>query len=281
MNLNTWNVLQKFDPENVIVIDTETTGLNDEKDEVLSLAVLSGNGDVLFNDLIKPRHRKSWPKATEIHGIKWKDVKDKATLEDLEDTLRPIFDNADLIIGYNVPFDISMLQVSGAKIGWNVRKDEMTPLFDVMREYAEVHGPWSEWQGRNRWVKLSQCAKHYGYKFKAHNALEDCKATLFCFNALTEDEEYVKHISADIDRRRQEIAESQARLQKEKEQRELDERIAARHSKYSIFIKIGVAIVILVTAICIQNPLIWVPVSAIAAFIWYQAAGFVIAATTK
>ena len=33
----------------------------------------------------------------------------------------------------------------------------------------------------NKWFKLVELAKHYGYEFKAHDSLEDVKATLYCY----------------------------------------------------------------------------------------------------
>lgn len=37
-----------------IVIDTETTGLDPEKDELLQVSIIDDEGNVLFNSLFRP-----------------------------------------------------------------------------------------------------------------------------------------------------------------------------------------------------------------------------------
>lgn len=193
--------------DKIVVIDTETTGLDPNKDEILSLAVTDVNGNKLFYELIKPQNRKRWPKATEIHGIKWSDVKDKEEIFFYEDKLTPLFSSENLIVGYNVWFDIEMLRSSGAKI-------PATNTFDVMEEYSSVHGKWSEWKQDRLYAKLSSCASHYGYKFNAHNALEDAKATAYCFRKLIQDKDYISSINEREEKRLEEIKLKEA---KEKE----------------------------------------------------------------
>lgn len=50
-----------------------------------------------------------------------------------------------------------------------------------------VRGEWSNFLHDYRWAKLTKTAQHYGYTFLAHDALEDTKATLHCFNAMLAD----------------------------------------------------------------------------------------------
>ena len=45
-----------------IIIDTETTGLLDN-DELLQVSILSYDGEILFNEYIKPTRKKKWTKA--------------------------------------------------------------------------------------------------------------------------------------------------------------------------------------------------------------------------
>ena len=35
-----------------------------------------------------------------------------------------------------------------------------------------------------KWQKLSKAAAYYGYKFKAHDSLEDVRATLYVYNKM-------------------------------------------------------------------------------------------------
>lgn len=162
-----------MDFSNPIVIDTETTGLpGKQKQEVLSLAITDLDGNVLFYDLIKPKERKRWPKAQEIHGISPADVKDKQTLEERLPDIEPIFNSASVVVGYNVKFDIDMLASSGFEY--------KGATHDLMRSYSNRHN-------NGRFAKLTQCASHYGYKYDAHNALEDAKATAYCYKKFKEE----------------------------------------------------------------------------------------------
>lgn len=159
-----------------VVIDTETTGLEPGKDEVLSVAVVDPDGNELFYSLVRPIERRRWPKAAKIHGITWSDVKDKPTIEEIGAQVASLLREADLIVGYNVEFDMRMLVASGMP-------QVDTQTYDLMPEYARAYGEWSEWKNDYIWMKLSQCADMYGYRFTAHNALDDAKATAHCFRA--------------------------------------------------------------------------------------------------
>ena len=46
-------------PEDVLILDTETTGLS-YKDEVLQLSIINGAGEKIFNEYIKPVFNKKW-----------------------------------------------------------------------------------------------------------------------------------------------------------------------------------------------------------------------------
>lgn len=166
-----------FVPEKIAVIDTETTGLGEENNEVLSLSIVGYNGEVLFNHLIKPQKRVRWPNAQEIHGISPADVKNEKTLIEYEGELQKFFDGSYLIVGYNVGFDIKMLKASGL----NIRGIK---TFDVMKEAEKLN----EYK-----TNLSECARMFGYgNFEAHGSLADTKATAYCFKYLMENDRYMK-----------------------------------------------------------------------------------------
>lgn len=181
--------VKEIDPSKIAVLDTETTGLDPKNDEVLSLSIVDGAGEMLFDSLIRPSRRKRWPKAQEIHGISPADVADAPTLAEVSDEVRGILRDADLVVGYNVEFDLGMLEAGGL--------DLYFPTFCVMKEFAPVNGRWSEKRGDYAWCKLAQCAKHYGYgPFAAHGSLEDAKATAHCFRELTKDPAYASAVES-------------------------------------------------------------------------------------
>lgn len=173
--------LRAIDPCQIIVFDTETTGIGAGNNEILQLSIIDGLGNVLFDDLIKPERRKRWSKAQEIHGISPDDVKDKQTLLERREEIEPIFKHAKLYVGYNVEFDLSFLHASGLSIP-NRQK------FDVMGEFAKIHGEYDEYHNDYRPCKLVDCAAYYDLMdFDAHDSMADVRATLHCFNGILDD----------------------------------------------------------------------------------------------
>lgn len=213
--------LLNISPEKIIIFDTETTGLNPYgNDEILQIAIINGNGEELFNSYIKPELRKTWTKAAQINGITPRMVKDSPTFTEVKDEVQKIFNNAELIIGYNVEFDLQFVMASGIKI------KKKTLIFDVMKEYAVARGEYDSYRGDYKWCKLEECASKYNYKFDAHDADEDAKATLHCYNSLLKDNRYLSVIAsnrAETERRELEIARAEEAKRAEEERKRLKE----------------------------------------------------------
>lgn len=186
--------------ESCIVFDTETTGLNPERDEIIQLSVIDGTGKVLFDEYIKPSRRKKWPEAQKVSGISPEMVKSCKTFRFFRKTIQDIFDSHKTIIAYNIGFDADFLRASGVDvfrkvssgIKFNTLFDELPEESktkdwrDVMIDFAEVYGEWSDYKNSYKWQKLSTAAAYYKFKFSAHNSLEDVKATLFVAQKLYE-----------------------------------------------------------------------------------------------
>lgn len=95
------------------------------------------------------------------------------------DEIQKIFNGADLLVTYNgTGFDDFFLRAIGVQIP-DVKK------CDVMLKYAEIIGEWDHNHDRWKRHKLINCAENYGYEFDAHDALEDARATLYCFRKMT------------------------------------------------------------------------------------------------
>lgn len=175
--------------DQIVCVDTETTGLDPEKDEVLQVSIVDGDGKELLNTLVRPKKRRRWPKAESINGISWSDVKEMPELLELKGDIERIINGASLLVGYNLPFDIDMLSAGGI----NIRQTEM---FDVMREFSFAFGKYNERFGRNQFMKLSNARSHYGIRTNnAHDAFADALSTIQIFHKLINDPDYTGHFS--------------------------------------------------------------------------------------
>ena len=169
--------------ERFAVIDFETTGLNfnfrrPPMDEVISVAIIDQDGNTLLNTLCDTVHQKSWYEAQCIHGISPRMVRGYPTFAELFPKVIEILSSYDYVIAYNVPFEKSFLEsyahlytpteFSILKVRWG--QDPMEMFMNYM--------------GSRKFLKLENAARHFGYTYHAHNALEDTKATLFVYNAL-------------------------------------------------------------------------------------------------
>lgn len=165
-----------------IILDTETTGLKPEIDELLQVSIIDTHGAVLLDEYIKPDRAQEWPEAMRINQITPEMVANARSIRDpyLHAKIQHILKNADKVIGYNVMFDIAFLSAAGFDVPNN---DELT---DVMLDFAEIYGDWREDLGGYKWQKLTTAADYYGYEWpiNAHNSLGDCLATLYVYQCM-------------------------------------------------------------------------------------------------
>ena len=169
-----------------LVFDLETTGLNPDKDEILEAAIVTTDGEILFESRFKPETVKEWPGAQNVNGISPKDVEDAPGLIDKIEEMATLLQNAETIVAYNgKQFDVPFL----AKYGVHLREDAVIddPMLYGAVVYGELRG-----EGENtsyKWQKLSVLAEHFGYKDAGwHNAAADCIATAYVWHKLQEPE---------------------------------------------------------------------------------------------
>lgn len=163
----------------IICLDTETTGLDRTRDELLQLAIIDGDGQVLFNERFKPQHKISWINAEEIHGISPADVANCKPFLFYKQRIEAILRDADVVVGYNLyNFDLTFLYNAG--VNYSILDGKK--IVDVMLAFAPIFGEWMSSKSGYKWQKLQTCAEYYGYSgTQWHDALDDTQATLFCF----------------------------------------------------------------------------------------------------
>ena len=174
---------QPIRDERFAVIDFETTGLNYDSrrppmDEIISVAIINQDENVLLDTYCSTVKKTTWYEAEQIHGISPRDVKGYPTFVEIMPKVIEILSSYDYVISYNVPFERFFLEnyahlytptdFSVHKINWG--EDPMRMFMDYMSS--------------KRFLKLETAAEHFGYRYNAHNALEDTKAALYVYKAM-------------------------------------------------------------------------------------------------
>lgn len=143
----------------------------------MQISIINGRGKTLYNSYIRPVHKREWKEAEEINKISWEAVKNAPTLQHEKRKIEKILKKAGLIIGYNHKgFDLPFMAAKGINTAVKAK------VFDVMLEFAPIYGDYNEHYNNYKWQPLTRCAEYYGYTgYKPHDALEDVRATLYCF----------------------------------------------------------------------------------------------------
>lgn len=156
----------------VIIIDTETTGTDKGKDQVIELAIQFGFGDDAAPPVIKtwrfnptvPIH----PGALRVHGITSEMLATAPPFKVAAQNLAAIFEEAQVIIGYNVAFDLDMLAAEFARAGLRLPELQTKSIVD----------PYRLWQRYEPKTLAAAHQRFVGGDFaNAHSAAADIAAT--------------------------------------------------------------------------------------------------------
>ncbi len=153
----------------VLIFDVETTGLCRERDQVIELAVQWGMGP--------QAPRRTWrfrpavpmdPTSQRIHGISAADLAGERPFLAHADRLRRIFTGASVLVGYNVAFDLDMLQAEFCRAG-------IAPLDITGKAVVDPYRLWQKMEPRS----LTNAHRRFaGGPFEgAHRAGADVAAT--------------------------------------------------------------------------------------------------------
>ncbi|MFM9449129.1 exonuclease domain-containing protein [Streptomyces acidiscabies] len=197
-----WAAAALVDPD-VLVLDVETTGLDDDA-RIVELAVLNSRGEVLLDTLLQPGLPVPG-EAADIHGITTEALVGAPTFSDVLVRLTGLLDGKRCLI-YNKWFDVDRLRyeltlhylnraareaaeetVSKGTVPEDVRGRavaaaakqaaawlDVMAFEDVMIPYSDWVGDYSEYHGNNRWQPLNG----------GHRAAGDCRAVLDCLRAM-------------------------------------------------------------------------------------------------
>jgi|GEM_PF-179145 len=153
----------------VIVFDVETTGTDRRRDQVIELCVQFGLGDDATSKTwrIKPAVAIS-PGAQAVHGISAEQLAECPSFDDLADEILAVFAQAEVLVGYNLAFDIDMISAEYERLGRPTPEWSGKTVIDAFRM-------WQQCEPRS----LSHAHKRFvGGGFEdAHSASADVAAT--------------------------------------------------------------------------------------------------------
>lgn len=179
--LAAWAAAALDDP-NVVILDTETTGLEDGA-RIVDIAVVTGAGDVLLDTLVDPGEPIP-AEASAIHGITDAMVAGAPTFAEVLPMLAGAVTGR-RVLAYNLGFDEGRLRYEFGLLGVDADGWLAAARWeDAMVPYSDWVGEWSEWHGNYRWQRLNG----------GHRALGDCLAVIDCLKVMArsvrpEDEE--------------------------------------------------------------------------------------------
>jgi DNA polymerase III subunit epsilon len=155
-----------------LFLDTETTG-DDAQAEVVEIAVVSDEGVVLLDTLVRPQSPIT-AAAGAVHGIGEETLVGAPSVAAIWPHLTQLLGGR-TVVAYNVAFDSQVLQQSAARYG-------VPPLYAdwvcLMEAYASL-------TGRSRVISLSAASRENGIiRRGAHRAVADARATLALLAAM-------------------------------------------------------------------------------------------------
>lgn len=152
-----------------IVIDVQTTGLNPECNEILQIGILNANtNEILMDTFVKPK-AKQWPAAEKVNKITYDMVSEAPSIDQLKPKLTKIFNDTDMIIGYNISFDLDFFRNIGYDFTEKKRKDAMI-MYDP-----------------DYFFRLQEAAVDSGFDWDGNNddmVIRNCKATLQIYRSI-------------------------------------------------------------------------------------------------
>lgn len=160
-------------PSQYTVIDVETTGLSPEWDEIIELSAIryiDGEKTAEFSTLVHPENEID-EYITKLTGITNEMVADAPSISDCIGEYAD-FLNGDILVGYNVSFDVNFIYDNLYKaLGTTLKNDYVDVMRIARKELPELE------HHRQRDV-----AGYFDIKYdRIHRALDDCETCNSCF----------------------------------------------------------------------------------------------------
>lgn len=153
----------------IVIFDCETTGTDRIQDQIIELCIQHGLDEDALNQTwrIKPAV-PIHPGAQAVHGIAMADLEGCPAFPEISDAIVAVFAEAEVIVGYNIAFDIDMLQAELSRAGRPQLDFQGKQIVDAFRLWQQCE-PRSLQHAHQRFVGNGFAA--------AHSASADVAAT--------------------------------------------------------------------------------------------------------
>lgn len=171
-----FNLIDKWHNSRIIVLDTETTGTNVLKDEIIQIyAVEVINGKIVGDFHFYLRNTIPVGNSAAVHGLTDDFLRDRgrdpaAVLKELRD-----FIHNDIVAGHNINFDLSMISENAKRRGIIFEFKEYYDTLDISKRLVESEN-----------YKLTTLARLLGLPAATHDAKDDVLATAGLLEVLVE-----------------------------------------------------------------------------------------------
>jgi len=169
-----------------VVFDTELTGLNQRKDEIIAIgAVRIRNLQISCGDtfyaLIKPRGKLHTP-STLIHRITPREL---LGAENIIDVLPRFIDfcGGAFLVGHHVSMDLDFVNRACENyLGGIIQSSSLDTMRLAMAYKESLNGPYVDHHEKQNSYRLSSLSEEFHLpKFEEHNALQDAMQTAYLF----------------------------------------------------------------------------------------------------
>lgn len=158
----------------VLVLDTETTGFNDD-DEVIDIALVDTTGQIRLNTLVECQHENIPQGAYDVHGIHKKALRGSPSFPQLWKRLAPTLATHEIII-YHAEYDLRLLKQTCQR--YDLDFPEIRS-YCLMKQYAAYVGQMLPRGEDYRNFKLAAACLHFQVEQEqAHRALVDALTSL-------------------------------------------------------------------------------------------------------
>lgn len=170
-------IYDKMENQEFIVFDTETTGLKPETDYIVEFSAqkfrIENHRAVLVEEIdifIRPPFAME-QKIVDIHGISNEFLENKMMEDVMLGDIQNFFGDKPLVLGYNVDFDVAMLQAMYQRQGQTFRPFAVLDVLEMTRDV--IYGKDVENYHLGEIVEMLGI----GAGLTFHRAIDDVKAT--------------------------------------------------------------------------------------------------------